>query len=147
MHLASPGARAVPREGPILNIEILAAVSVADLGCQTSTAGKGILRMMGLSEEVLMSTKHRIVYVTDHSLDIIGMLLLMEIKLREKTFCQMIYISHCRNDMYLSKSCLQDLGVISKTFPESEVSVAASGTTTVESFVHNNCKCIPRATS
>jgi len=28
LHLASPGARAVPREGPILNIEILAAVVV-----------------------------------------------------------------------------------------------------------------------
>ena len=132
--------RQVPKAQP-LNI-----VAVADSGCQTSTAGKGILRMMGLSEEVLMSTRHRIVGVTDHSLDIIGVLL-MEIKLRDKTSCQMVYISNSRNDMYLSKSCLKDLGIISQKFPETEVSVSAASTTPAETSTHDNCKCIPRATA
>ena len=121
-------------------------IAIADSGCQTSTAGKGILKMMGLPEKILMDTRHRIVGVTDTSLDIIGVLL-MRIRLKDKESCQMVYISNSRSDMYLSETCLQALGIIPESFPEPQPSKTAtckSETLKIDDE-KKGCKCIPRS--
>ena len=50
--------------------------AVADTGCQTSTCGQDILKILNIPERYLIPTSHNIVGITDTRLKILGTLML-----------------------------------------------------------------------
>jgi hypothetical protein len=50
--------------------------AVADIGCQTTTSGIGILKELDIPPRYLIPTSHQIIGITDTSLRILGILLL-----------------------------------------------------------------------
>ena len=67
-------------------------LAVADTGCQTTTAGIEILRALDVDESFLIPTKHKIIGITDTSLDIKGVLIL-DIMWEGKLTKLMTYVS------------------------------------------------------
>ena len=88
----------------------------ADSCCQTCTAGTDFLSSINFPPKALIQTTHKIIGITVTKLGIIGAILL-KITANNRTTRQMVYISNNVKGMFLSRGALEDLGVISKSFP------------------------------
>lgn len=97
--------------------------TLADSGCQTSTAGIDLLEEIGCPITYLIPTTHRIMGITKLSLDLIGSVLL-RIEYGGVVTRQMVHISRNTNGLYLSKTALMDLGLIDRNFPLPPASAA-----------------------
>ena len=82
----------------------------ADSCCQTCTAGLDLLEQIGIPETYLVPTTHRIVGITNSSLDISGAALL-RIEVAGKITRQMVHISRNSRGLYLSEKALLELGL------------------------------------
>jgi len=67
--------------------------ALADTGCQTCTAGTDLLKQLKIDASVLVPSCHRIVGITDTSLDLLGALML-EIHFLNQVTYQMVHISN-----------------------------------------------------
>jgi len=150
--------RSLPRPSPVIDVEasvltdvhqkygvkcnaIYPTVSiqaVTDTGCQTTTAGVGILKMLNMTKEDLIPTKHKIIGITENSLNIIGVLMLT-LEHRGRTAKQMVYISTRPCGLYLSETALIELGLIDENFPNYNTPNAA----TIKS--PEQCHCFQRS--
>ena len=101
--------------------------TLADSGCQTSTAGVDLLEEIGCPITYLIPTTHRIMGITKLSLDLIGSVLL-RIEYGGVITRQMVHISRNTNGLYLSKTALMDLGLIARNFPLPPASAASIDT-------------------
>jgi hypothetical protein len=120
--------------------------AVADTGCQTSTCGQNILRLLDIPERYLIPTNHGIVGITDTRLKIMGTVML-KIGYNGKETRQMVYVSTNSAGLYLSEKALADLGLIDSKFPNisSETQANAVSTALEEEEDGEKCECIPRA--
>ena len=66
--------------------------AVADTGCQTSTCGLDVLKVLNIPERYLIPTSHNIIGITDTRLMILGTMML-EITFKGKMTRQMVYVS------------------------------------------------------
>ena len=110
--------------------------AIADSGCQTCTAGPGLLQKLKCPYAYLVKTKHRIVGITNAPLDIIGTLFL-RITLGGQSSYQMVYISKNCQGFYLSQTAMKDLGIVSESFPNNSSASSAKSSP-------NECKCPKR---
>ena len=115
--------------------------SIVDTGCQTTTSGIGLLEALRMSENMLVPTKHRIVGITDTSLEIIGSVFI-QIQYNGATTKQW-FILRNTSGLYLSESACKDLKVVHPEFPNSIGSLSATSRMLDEEAV-DNCKCIRR---
>ena len=88
----------------------------ADSCCQTCTAGTDFLSSINFPPKALIQTTHKIIGITDTKLGIIGAILL-KITANNRTTRQMVYISNNVKGMFLSRGALEDLDIISNSFP------------------------------
>ena len=91
--------------------------AVADSGCQTCSAGIDVLEKIGCPLEYLAPTSHRIVGITESSLDITGSVFL-RIEVAGRITRQMVHVSKNTRGLYLSESALIELGVLPGEFPK-----------------------------
>ena len=84
-------------------------------------AGVHLVRQL-CPDEYLVPNRHRIVGITDASLNIIGISLLHITSESGKQTRQVVYVSENIFNIYLSESALKELGAIDKEFPNSVVS-------------------------
>lgn len=90
--------------------------TIADTGAQTCACGPEIIRELGLAEQDLVPTSHRINGVTSSAMDILGVVF-ATISANGATSKQSIYVGRNIKGFFLSVGCLHDLGCISSTFP------------------------------
>ena len=90
--------------------------TIADTGCQTCTAGPELLEELRCPDDYLIQCSHRIVGITHDSLNILGAVCI-RFEHEDKTSRQMVYISKNIRGTFLSRTALEDLGVISRPFP------------------------------
>jgi len=100
--------------------------AIADTGCQTTTAGVNVLKKLNISRDMLIPTRHKIVGITENSLEIIGVVML-NLKHAGRTTRQMVYISTQPGGLYLSETALIALGLIHENFPKHDISVCSAG--------------------
>ena len=96
----------------------------ADSCCQTCTAGTDVLEQIGIPESYTVPTKHRIVGITNSSLDISGAVLL-RIEVAGRITRQMVHVSRNTRGLYLSEKALLELGLLPNGFPGVSKSQAA----------------------
>ena len=90
--------------------------AIADTGCQTCTAGIDILESLSCPQRYLIHSNHKIVGITEDSLQIVGAILL-RITIGKRTTRQMVHISKNIRGLFLSKTALIQLGIINDKFP------------------------------
>ena len=117
--------------------------AIADTGCQTTTSGIGLLNILGMSENMLVPTKHRIVGITDTRLEIIGSVFI-RIEYNEETTKQMVHISRNSSGLYLSEHACKELNIVHPDFPHSPVSCISAASEAIGEEIADDCKCIPR---
>ena len=157
-HDANKFERRLPRPSPTIAVEVsvlkevhqrcgikcgatyptVSIQAVTDTGCQTTTAGIDILKMLNVSKDALIPTKHKIVGITEKSLDILGVLML-SLDHKGRTAKQMVYISTRPSGLYLSETALIELGLIDENFPNHDTSNIA----TIKSS--EQCYCLQRS--
>ena len=81
--------------------------AITDTGCQTCTAGVEFLQDINVPESYLVPTIHRIVGITDSSLDIIGSAML-RFEVGGMVSRQMVHISTKTKGLYLSNTALKE---------------------------------------
>ena len=120
--------------------------AIADTGCQTCTAGLEILELLNCPESYLVPSSHKIVGITHTSLGIVGTLFL-RISVGDRVTRQMVYISRNIKGIFLSRTSLQDLGIIDRTFPSPRR--ATEETKALKSQLNNvsPCRCPKRTTT
>ncbi len=117
--------------------------AIADTGCQTTTSGIGLLDRLGMSEHMLVPTKHRIVGITDTRLEIIGSVF-VRIQFNGAEARQMIHVSRNSCGLYLSESACKQLGIVHRSFPHCSTEAVYTAGGAVEEISKDECKCIPR---
>ena len=119
--------------------------AITDSGCQTTSAGINVLRELNIPERFLIPTRHCIVGITDTRLELMGALLL-EIKFRDRTTHQMVYISSNSCGLYLSEKALKELGILNEDFPNAmDIEANANAVSAQEvDESESTCSCIPR---
>ena len=90
--------------------------AIADTGAQTCACGLDVLNKIGVSENDLIPTNHRINGVTSSSMDIAGVLF-AAISANGLTSKQVIYVGRNIQGLFLSIKTLQELGSVSPSFP------------------------------
>ena len=121
--------------------------AVADTGCQTTTAGIDMLKLLNIPKRFLIPTSHRILGITDTKLRIIGALLL-RIKHNQRTTMQMVYISENVSGLYLSETACKELGIVDENFPDQHTKVNATKIDADDEdhdVENDDCECIPRS--
>ena len=113
--------------------------AIADSGCQTCTAGVDFLHQIKCPPSYLVSTRHRIVGITNSPLGIIGSLF-VQLDLESGTTRQMIHISKNCRGLYLSRTALKDLNIVSSSFPQPLSTSNATGPP-----MEDSCQCLRRA--
>ena len=99
--------------------------SLADSGCQTTTAGVDFLESIGCPQSYLIPTSHQIIGITSSSLDLLGAVMI-RFDHNGKTARQMVHISSKLHGLYLSNTALKQLGLLSEDFPHSAASVLSA---------------------
>ena len=118
--------------------------AIADTGCQTTTSGIGLLKVLGMTENMLVPTRHRIVGITDTRLEVIGSVF-VQIQYNNATTRQMVHISRNSSGLYLSEHACKDLDIVHPDFPHCSMSaMSTAANQAVEEDVTDGCKCIPR---
>ena len=114
--------------------------AVTDTGCQTTTSGTEILKVLGISTSSLLKTRHSIIGITDNSLDILGTVLA---KITHKGKCtkQMIYIFSKPTGLYLSERACMDLQLIEEDFPSILRTMPVKSQSQDD---EEECECLPR---
>ncbi len=123
--------------------QMVTAEAVADTGCQTCIAGQDILEQIKCPESYMIPTSHRIVGITDDSVGIVGAVLL-RIAVGEKSTRQMVYISNNIDGLFLSRTALEDLGVIRKSFPSADAKGSRAFECKSEGVDTTQCSCPSR---
>ena len=113
--------------------------AVTDTGCQTTTAGTEILKVLNISEKELLKTRHGIIGITENALKIMGTLL-AKITFRDKSCNQMVYVTAKPMGFFLSERACADLGIIDQDFPNISLAGASKSKT-----ANDGCECIPRS--
>ena len=116
--------------------------AIADTGCQTCTSGSKLLKHLKVPLSYLIPTRHRIIGITDTTLEIKGALMLA-ITFNGNTCNQMVYIAGNASGLYLSEASLKDLGVITRDFPNTPLVLVMAALTNEADGT--KCPCIPRA--
>ena len=114
------------------------ASAITDTGCQTTTAGTEILKILNISESNLLKTRHGIVGITKNALEILGTFL-AKITFKDKYCNQMVYVTSNPMGLFLSERACADLGIIDQNFPN--ISLAGRS----KSKLEHGCECIPRS--
>ena len=99
--------------------------SIADTGCQTSTAGVDFLEEIGCPQSYLIPTSHQIVGITAASLGIIGAVML-RIECGGEVTRQMVHISVHARGLYLSRTACEELLLVEPDFPGPTRSISAT---------------------
>ena len=99
--------------------------SLADSGCQTSTAGTDFLEKIGCPVSYLIPTSHQIVGITSSSLNLLGAVMI-RFEYGGKVARQMVHISSRTKGLYLSNTALKQLGLLSEEFPNQPAASASS---------------------
>ena len=107
---------------------------ITDSGCQTCTAGPEILKQLNCPASYLVRTRHRIIGITESSLDIIGALFL-NIELNGRSTKQMVHISKNCRGFFLSQTAMKDLNIVPTNFPQ-KISTA--------NLIQETCTCPKR---
>ena len=115
--------------------------AVTDTGCQTTTSGIEILKVLKIPESSLLKTRHGIIGITDNSLDILGTIL-ANISYNGRCTKQMIYVSSKPTGLYLSERACMDLQLIDADFPHVS---KASPTMSIANDNEDDCKCLTRS--
>jgi hypothetical protein len=90
--------------------------AIADTGAQTCACGLDVIRALGISEQDLVPTSHRITSVTSAAMDIAGVLF-ASISAKGQVTKQAIYVGRNIEGLFLSVKALHDLGSIPSAFP------------------------------
>ena len=83
--------------------------SLADSGCQTTTAGVDFLESIGCPQSYLIPTSHQIIGITSSSLHLLGAVMI-RFDHNGKTARQMVHIPSKLHGLYLSKHCSEAAG-------------------------------------
>ena len=125
-------------------------IAVADTGAMTMVAGKDLVQSLGLTTSDLIPVKTKLTAVGNTHLNILGGLF---IKVGGKTLTtrQICYIQDKDSKIYLSRNACENLGLISKSFPQigdvsGIVKPAELSDIQCEKACHNDqrCKCPQR---
>ena len=116
--------------------------AITDTGAQTTSAGVGILKDLGINENMLVPTRHKIVGITDTPLEGIGAVF-AKIQYNDATTKQMIHVSRNSCGLYLSEHACKDLDIIHPDFPRCSVSTISAASKAIDGDVDDGCKCTP----
>ena len=115
--------------------------AITDTGCQTTTSGTEILKVLNIPMSSLLKTRHSIIGITNNSLDILGTVLA---KISHNGHCtkQMIYIFSKPTGLYLSERACMDLQLIDADFPSVLPAMPIKSPNQDEE--EDECECLPR---
>merc|ERR1719508_617764 len=92
---------------------------LADTGAQVCTAGPGTMEALGLSISMLAKTKLKVRGVKRTELTVLGAVS-VEISAGDRQSNQILYVTSETRQLILSRTCLQQLGVVSENFPNKQ---------------------------
>ena len=95
------------------------AVGVADTGASDLCAGKSIMRRMGVEEKQLCPTTTIIRVANQIKLNVLGMLpvSVQVVGHPERQTIQALYIAQELPELFISRTCLQKLGCLPRSWP------------------------------
>ena len=95
---------------------VACAPAFMDTCAQTCVTDPSLLRHLGIGEEDLIPTNHKIVAVTKDPLHIKG-ILLVEISLDERSTNQSVYVTDSVRGLFLTMGAQMDLGILPLSYP------------------------------
>ena len=108
---------------------------LADTGAQVCTAGPGTMQALGLNSSMLARTKLKVRGVKRTELSVLGAVS-VEISAGDRKSNQILYVTSETRQLILSRTCLQQLGVVSEDFPNKQVGEVVE--VTVDQQINSN---------
>ena len=119
------------------------AVGVADTGASVLCAGKSIMRRMGIEEKQLCPTTTIIRVANQIKLNVLGMVpvTVQVVGHPERQTIQALYIAQELPELFISRTCLQKLGCLPRSWPYPQPEESRCDASTSEQLALAPCGC------